>query len=126
RVPAWRWRPASGRHPPYCPTRSSALGLARVTATRVRVLLADRAVLLLDHVLDISLGGHLPACGLRLSLGVVRRAGTLIALRTVLPLTVLVVRLDITLRHAHDLLGCLLVMDICPGRCGGQTSGVRE
>src|SRR5680860_1040391 len=82
---------------PTSASQPSALHIRRIVP--IRLLLTDRAVLLLDHMLDLARLSHLSALllcfGLRLRS--VRRDG--VALRTVLPDPVLVVRLDISLGH---------------------------
>jgi hypothetical protein len=70
-------------------------------ASGIRVLLGDGAVHVLDHVLHPALDCHLPTFGLCGLLGVVSVARTLVTLRAVLPLPVLVVRLDVALRRLN-------------------------
>jgi hypothetical protein len=70
-----------------------------VVAARVRAVLANGAVELLDDMLNAAIDRDLTAGRLRFGLGLSRVGCPLTALSAVLPDTILVVSLDVALRH---------------------------
>ena len=76
-----------------------ALGFSRIAAARVGVPLADRAVLLLDEVLDAVSNGGLTPFWLGFGLGVVDAEGSGTPLPAVLPLPIFEVGVDVAFGH---------------------------
>jgi hypothetical protein len=70
-----------------------------VTAARVRVLLADGAVLLLDDVLDTAVDGHTTTVDLGCCLRLVGAARSLVTLGPIFPATVFVVGLNVAFTY---------------------------
>jgi hypothetical protein len=93
---------ASPRHGTAAPLEGLSLRRPRIPAPRVRVLLTDGAVLLLDHVLDAISDRGLTTGRLHSGLRVTDAEGAAAAFPPVLPLPILVLRLDVALRHPHS------------------------